>query len=249
MSELMQLIKERKHKLESSKLSLSMKDGNLPVQERLSFIPSMLFFVMGFKDVLETLEVKDTTDPIQKKVNTHCLEDEGHWRWYLHDLKELEFNSSYLNNTKYKIFELLWHDDHKAAREMIYQTIHYSKLSAGIPGAKLVIIEVLEAAFAAFLSNMHKLVKEAGLFDTLEYFGKRHQDQEDNHSIGSWLDEEQHKNSLEKDIPAEHIPFTQQVINNLFDHFDAMFDCWYAMQKPVPVEKNVLAEISQPSLS
>ena len=238
----MQLIKERKHKLEASKLSLSMKDTNLSTEERLSFIPSMLFFVMGFKDVLETLEDKSSADEIQKKVNTHCLEDEGHWRWYLHDLKELEFNNSYLNNSKYKIFELLWHDDHKPVREMIYQTMHYSKLAAKIPGTKLVIIEVLEAAFAAFLSNMHKLVKEAGLFDDLEYFGKRHQDQEDNHSIGSWLDEEQHKNSLEKDIPVEHILFTHQIVNNLFDHFDAMFDCWYKMQKSKKVEKNVLAE-------
>lgn len=231
MEELIQVIKRRKQKLEKSKLSLSFIDASISVEDRMNFIPSMLFFVMGFKDVLDTLEDKTTQDQIQEKVNRHCLEDEGHWRWYLHDLNAIGFPNSYLKASHTKAFEILWSDDYRPMREMIYQTLHYAKLSKNIPGIKLVIIEVLEAAFAAFLMNMHKLVKEAGMFDNLEYFGKRHQDQEDNHSIGSWLDEEQQKSSLENDIPKEHLTFAHQIANDLFDSFDVMFDCWYKVQK------------------
>lgn len=240
MKDLLQVIKDRKQLLENSDLSLCMKDTNTPVEDRMKFIPSMLFFVMGFKDILESLEDKNSTDPIQKKVNIHCLEDEGHWRWYLNDLTTLGFENSYLEKPKAKMFETLWSDNYKAMREMIYQTIHYCKLSKNIPGVKLVIVEVLEAAFAAFLLNMHKLIKEAGLFGELQYFGKRHQDQEDNHSIGSWLEDTDQKATLETDIPQEHLAFAHEAVNNLFDHFDVMFACWYKHQQAVSAEQAVM---------
>ncbi len=226
MPTLMSVIKERKQRLEKSDLGLFMVDNDYSIEERMSFIPSMLFFVMGFKDILETLEVPNTKDPVQRKVNVHCREDEGHWRWFLSDLKRLDIQDSYLHEPDYRTYELMWNNRHKAVREMIYHTIHISKQVADSPGIKLVIVEVLEAAFAAFLSNMHQLIKEAELFDTLEYFGQTHQDTEDAHSIGSWLDAS-HNNELEDDINADQLAFTHQVVADLFDHFDRMFECWY----------------------
>lgn len=94
---------------------------------------------------------------------------------------------------------------------------------------KLIIVECLEAAFAAFIENLNQLTKKAGLYGKLHYFGEHHYEQEANHTMGSWIDEKKVPSDATNinlyDIRQKHM---LGVVDDIFSGFDQMFSCWQA---------------------
>ena len=89
------------------------------------------------------------------------------------------------------------------------------------------IIECLEAAFAAFIESLNVLTKRMGIYQQLVYFGEHHYDKESEHTMGSWLDSTESK--TQKALGARgaiRYPVMEQMIDDIFQGFEAMFSCW-----------------------
>src|ERR1700691_5842744 len=70
-----------------------MRDESLDPRERLAFYPCMAYFIMAFGDLNKfVLREEPARDAYQQMVNTHTLEDDHHWPWYLEDFTKLGFD-------------------------------------------------------------------------------------------------------------------------------------------------------------
>lgn len=213
-------IEARKTFLRQSALCTYIGDGNVAPSQRLSFVPAMIFFTMGFKDILAALCDEDDDSPLQQSVHQHCMEDSFHWQWYLEDLATIEHGQRLINAPIVHAFTDVWSPANHATREVVYHAIHLAK-TYRTPYFRMVIIEALEATFACFNEPMYRLVREMGMAEQLHYFGQVHEHAESSHS----KDQEDTMPEYEPDeieaASAVHLA------NELFDVFEDMFDCWY----------------------
>lgn len=223
MKTLIQRLKERKSQLDQSNFHALLTDKNLSAQDRIAFAPHMLFFVMGFRDMLRSLEVPNSTDPLQQIVNTHCEEDSTHWRWYLHDVQLLISRS--LIDSKALDPENIWSEENWRIRNTVYETIRQCKDSK-LPLMRLVVIQVLEATFDSFNDSICHPVGELNLHNELAYFGKMHLDAEEGHSFDDWLKVDEDTYGADMDVSKGDINKGRFLIDCLFDAFDEMFENW-----------------------
>lgn len=225
MKDLIPFIEKKQQDLEKSHFLKWLGNSEVPPENRLTFIPSMLFFIMGFKDILSALHIKDAKTELEHIISTHCEEDLDHWKWYIEDLQTLGFES--WGEDLLNFSTQLWSEDTREARELIYKSFsyHYEKPTLLMD---LVLLEVMEATFGAFTKSMEKCVKEAGRFENLKFFGQIHHEAEANHASGSWLDEASVEDAILKfDLSPEERVLAKQMVSDLFQKFDSMFDMWF----------------------
>lgn len=201
-----------------------------------SFVPHMAFFVLGFRDLLEYLRVPFPRNTVDFMLNEHCKEDSDHWLWFLQDLDVLK-KTTELNTNKglTEDLRLIWGPENFAVRRLVYDIIVHINQCQNAQ-EKLIIVECLEAAFAAFIESLNPLTKRMGLFEQLRYFGEHHYQKESEHAMGSWLDtpEQAHKHS---EIHALSIrsETMRQVVDDIFMGFESMFNCWLAGIEKTPM--------------
>lgn len=216
------LLETRKARLSQSPLCIYMADARVDPYLRLSFIPAMIFFTMGFKDILAAMRDNNDKSALQLSVHRHCDEDAFHWQWYLDDLGAIEHGRRLLRLPAAQAFTDLWSPANHATRETVYHTIHLAK-TWRTPFYRMVIIRALEATFSCFNEPMYRLVEELGLAERLHYFGRVHRHAEANHSA--------RLTGLPAPLqtPAEdELTTADFLVNQLFDTFRRMFDCWHA---------------------
>lgn len=213
-------IDARKSFLRQSALCTFIGDASVPPGQRLSFVPAMIFFTMGFKDILDALRDDQDDSLLQRSVHQHCDEDSFHWRWYLDDLATIEHGQRLLGAPIVHAFTDVWSPANHATREVVYHAIHLAK-TYRTPFYRLVIIEALEATFACFNEPMYRLVQELGMAQQLHYFGQVHQHAEASHA-------KDQEDALPAYQPDEaEAASAVHLANELFDVFEDMFDCWY----------------------
>jgi hypothetical protein len=230
MHELFYSIQSRRSHLEKSDFIQFLSDKATDPNARLAYVPDMLFFIMGFKDILHELQVEPTTDSIQAEVNEHCREDNGHWKWFLRDLDVIQVQNNYLRQPNFKLFSELWSDGNYAIRDMIYQTQHYAKM-APTSAHKMIILEVIEAVFSVFVEHMTVLVNQLGKYEEWKFFGRVHYEAENGHANGSWLDGQKKEIKVEARMSAADKQLALSIIKGMFDKFEAMFAGWHAKQR------------------
>ena len=226
MNQILGLIDIKKKTIEQHELCKWMSNAQIDPKLRLSFVPSMLFFIMGFSDILKEIKVKNPQTKLDYIINTHCDEDSDHWRWYLKDLENLGFSLNDWGGNVSGVFSTLWDEKLYPTRKLVYESIKYAQ-NAKDPVLKLILIEVMEATFGAFTINMIHPLKETSYYKALDFFGHTHEHAEDNHSLGSWTSDEtpeefMHNIKVESSIKYEAVA----MIDHLFDLFSEMFDCW-----------------------
>ena len=216
------ILDARKTRLKQSALCTYLADRRIAPHQRLSFVPAMMFFTMGFKDILAALRDPADSSPLQASVHRHCDEDALHWIWYLEDLATLDHGRRLLEAPTAQAFTEVWSIENHATREAVYHAIHLAK-TWRTPFYRMVIIEALEATFACFNEPVYELVTELGLAERLHYFGQVHQHAEASHA------KDQHGAEPDPYVPGED-EFTTAVflVNQVFEAFKRMFDCWYA---------------------
>lgn len=236
MLELMNLIEKRSELLYRNPLCLWIKgedSKHLPPHEILSFAPSMLYFIMGFKDILENLQYATPRNQYESMVNRHCAEDKDHWRWYLQDLKTLGFTEDSWGPDLVTKVETLWSEQHKPTRDLVYLCIYLIKKFRSAK-ASLVIIECLEATFGVFMTCLQKRFWNSPIYSQLQFFGQTHHHQEANHSIGHWIEDDQESNQAESQGTClENIQFSPEeceelltAVQLIFEHFELVFESW-----------------------
>ncbi|MEL6538538.1 MAG: hypothetical protein AAFQ98_24160 [Bacteroidota bacterium] len=228
---LFEKISDKRETLWNHDFAQTMRDTEMPAEARLSPIPHMAFFIMGFKDILFDLQRPDTNDHMQEHVNEHCEEDNGHWKWFLNDLERIKTSDSFLNQGNWQLFAELWSDENWPIRETVYEAIHMGRL-ANTSRLRMLMLEVIEAIFSVYAESINVVVKQMGMWETFEFFGKVHYDAENDHSAGSWLDGG--KSGLEAGedkMGAQEVELGAQIVDRIFASFTKMFDRWHVIQK------------------
>lgn len=120
-----------------------------------------------------------------------------------------------------------WGPENHHARWVVYLSIHYAT-QAKDPLLSLVLIGILEAAFASFITPMKVAIDRAGKYEKLDYYGKTHVEKESDHSMGSWTEEDGPAVELMNYTltPAQRGQ-ADLMIDELFGHFERLFDSWY----------------------
>jgi hypothetical protein len=194
--------------------------GNGDVKDKLNFIPRMLFFVMGFKDLMQVVRYENPKNELEESVNTHSDEDSYHWEWYLSDLRFI--NGRFENQSASNAITEVWADESYQVRETIYLFAQHIK-NYSDPVARMLMVEVLEITFDKFKAALHPVLKDADLYYQLEYFGKRHQETEENHTTGI---SENEIAGLIAQLPNDLKEEMLLVINQLFDQMYNMAKNW-----------------------
>ena len=228
MQAIIQTLEARKKELKQSPLCRMVGDESLSMESRLAFTPAMLFFVMGFKDILNEMKDEGSTNPMQQSVNVHCEEDSFHWQWYLKDLERISFGKEFLAIAPTELFTLVWSEPWQATREVVYKSIHLAK-QFNTPFYKLILIESLEATFDCFNEPMFNLVHAMGRQEELEYFGQLHAHAEADHAMEK-TNEEQESASYNNYQPSNvERDNALMIIDSVFKAFDDAFKTWYQL--------------------
>ena len=230
MQELFLTVRDRRAKLEKTEFIQLLSDTSADVGARLAYVPDMLFFIMGFKDILHDLQREGATDEVQQQVNEHCEEDNGHWKWFLRDLDVIQVRNNYLRQPNYKLFSELWSDETFPIRDVVYATLHYAK-AAPTAAHRMVILEVIEAVFSVYVEHMTVLVNQLGKYEEWKFFGRVHYDAENGHSNGSWLDGKKKEMHAEAHMTPADKQLALSTIHGMFDKFEAMFEQWHHRQQ------------------
>lgn len=194
--------------------------GNAPTNEKLKFIPDMLFFVMGFKDLMNLVRYETPQNELERDVNAHSDNDDYHWKWYLQDLAFLD--EQFKNENSIDLICNVWDNVSFEGRNSVYVFARYMQ-EYQHPAARMLMVEVLEIGFGIFLSYLHPVLKESGLYDKLDYFGKKHQDVEESHDTGTSDDE---ISGLIEQLPENIKEDMLIIINQLFNQIYKMTENW-----------------------
>ncbi len=156
-----------------------LNNDDLPVEQRLRFLPRLSHFVMSFSDINKYILPFNSPDSfLEQAVNRHAEEDAGHWQWFLNDLDKTGFNKQ-APFTEH--LEYLWSESMQNSRKLSYDLI---ALLANQPAKmRLVMIEVMEATGNAMFDTLSRIA--ANLNPPLEYCGTLHLSHETGHTIGS----------------------------------------------------------------
>ena len=239
MDEILNLIETKSEQLAKNPFcQWILKSNHNSDEETFSFSPSMLYFILGFRDILNHLEYVNPQTELEKIINQHCLEDKNHWKWYLQDLKTLGVCEASWGGDWSDFVDKIWHDENKPTRDLVYLCIHLIKKHQS-PKASLVIIECLESTFGVFMSTLKSKFQTSDIYSRLHFFGQIHQDQEMNHSMGHWIDGDgaiagnhSQVSILEKihvtDAEKEELITS---VNMIYDQFELVFTTWLQLKK------------------
>lgn len=246
MKQLIRNISELQQSLRETPFIRWLGDKTIRPQEKFTFAPSMVFFIMGFKDIMHFLKYPEPNTDAERHVNQHCDEDAGHWEWYLKDLERLGYDFSSWGSDLTSFFNSLWSDDNQACRRLVYSTLHY-KSCTDDAAVRLVIIEVMEATFGVFMDALHASTYHTQVYSDLEFFGEKHRQAEHSHSMGSWVDGEHLSLDLTQiRLTPDSRRLAIRIVDDLFQQFDDMFGQWHSQCLHVsPPRYNSLPPLSQ----
>lgn len=172
MQKLLSYIEDKKNEFSTLPFFTYLRDENISTRDRLAFAPFASNFIMSFGDINKyVLREEATTDQLQLLINQHTYEDDHHWKWFLEDIKKLNYDQTISFSST---LEFLWNENNYAGRKLVNEIYRYSYQATAI--IKLIIIEVLEATGNVLFSTVEpiaeQLAKETG--QNFIYFGKHH---------------------------------------------------------------------------
>jgi hypothetical protein len=135
--------------------------------------PRFTFFVLCFQDMLRLVHEHVRHPTIKAMAEVHELEDKGHQKWFLHDLKQFGIP-----------LDLSWvfGSDHQATRDLSYDIVS-AVLRAADDHTRLAIVLSLEGAGHEFFGRVIGCLERIGHDDGLKYFARHHQEIEENHNL------------------------------------------------------------------
>jgi len=191
-----------------------MRDPTLTARDRLAFYPCMAPFILSFGDLNKfVLRTERPGDLFQDMVNTHTLEDDHHWPWYLEDFTKLGFDAE-RRGTEWMNF--LW------GEETLQNRVLMARLTALINGTssveRLVIIEAIEETGNVLFATMLPLAEavEQQIGEELRYCGPFHFNMESGHAVGA-----DHQALANITLSAADQAHCIALVDEVFDAFEA----------------------------
>lgn len=216
---ILDLIKAEQDALESERLFRFLADESVDPASRLSFTPAMLYYLMGFKDVLAALSRRNPETRLDRYINAYCVEDGDHWRWYLTDMEKLGYGPGTYGTDLSTICNEIWSTRTEVNRTTVFRLVEYARQSQN-PLQALIVISVFEATGVVFIGHTRKAAIALGWDEELEYFGRKHYEEEFGHSV-------QAKDLVNYRLSDEEYESSQQMVKTLFADYRRLFDCWH----------------------
>jgi hypothetical protein len=210
MGHVQKVIAERRRAL-SNLGFLRALDGPGAIDDVRRLVPRMAFFVMCFQDVLRLAHSRSIDPQISALAKAHALEDKGHDRWYLEDVRRLGAECS---------LSWLFSDEHALTRDVAYDQIA-DVISAKHDCTRLAVALSLEAIGAEFFERTIRFLERIGQAEGLEYFARRHQTIEQEHAVF----EERGRRELESiPIPDASMAEVLAAVHRTFDGMTKLAD-------------------------
>lgn len=204
-----------------------LSDESVDGYRRLSFLPSMLYYMMGFKDVLATLVRDNPQTKLERHINAYCREDADHWRWYLTDLGKLGFDLTVWGKTIPDLCDQVWSPETEINRKTIFRLINYA-ISNRDPLYQLTLILVFEATGVVFIGHTRKAAIALGQDEDLQYLGREHYEEEAAHSVKP-------EDVAHHELSPELYESISDMVTSLFADYRELFTCWYEHREKFPM--------------
>ncbi len=218
MKSVLEYIGSRAAEFSERPLFRYLRNESIDPVERLSFVPCIAPFVMTFSDLYRLLTVAPGGDRYQQLVNAHLAEEDGHWKWFLSDLRNLDLDPTMRFTDALRF---LWSDETVRGRMLVYEMC---LLAAGRDSlSKLVLVHSIEATGQAGLAAAATVGREAAkrLGRKLVYFGRHHLETEQHHT----LEDDSIRRSLEEVVlDSARRDEMRQIVDGVFTHFAAFVD-------------------------
>lgn len=231
MADVVRQIDDERTSLADGPLFQWLSDESIDGYRRLSFLPSLLYYLMGFKDVLAMLARDDANSTLEKHINAYCKEDADHWRWYLTDLEKLGFDLNAWGSTVPDWCNEVWSPATEINRTTIFHLINYA-MSNRDPLHQLSLILVFEATGVVFIGHTRKAAIALGQDEELQYLGREHFQEEASHSVKP-------ADVAHLELSPEQYENIRAMISVLFNDYRALFTCWYEHREKFPMNPPV----------
>ncbi len=222
MKQILKQIEQNKKALFNNPFCLFLKHDYIESNQKIVFIPRIFDIVIGFRNFLELIAIENPQTELEKLLDTHCKEDNGHWKWYLSDLEQLEFNSKF---TLSEYGEIMSSPNSNQIRHLFNVATRYC-LSSPDPLKTFAVLEVLEAGFVTFITHMLIPIRDLNLFDTLDYFGRTHYEAEASHQSGNWVDNSVHTTLNSFKFSVADRASAVKIVDEMFQIMEKMFLSW-----------------------
>jgi hypothetical protein len=140
----------------------------------LPHLKKLAFFVLTFQDVLNLNESRITDKELKSIAKHHQVEDRGHDKWFIHDIKDLE-------GTLPSITELFG-SEHRAVREASYRMVS-EMYNSDTDYASIALLLILEATGHLFFTSISSNLERLNIKNDLWYFSRKHLDVELKHEM------------------------------------------------------------------
>jgi DMATS type aromatic prenyltransferase len=151
MKRVLEHLKEKQQSFAASPLMTFLRDADLSAQERLSVLPRLAPFVMGYEELNWTLQGGEEAPLPQEQIPT----DTHYWVLYLKDLQALEPDTS---TDFHATLQLLWGEECTQARRALHELVSLA-LTAG-PVRRQVLTLALHAVGYTSLIALDQVVRE-----------------------------------------------------------------------------------------
>lgn len=224
--------KQRKVMFESNPFFRILTDEAFSIEQRMLFVPYMLFFSCGAPDVI-TLLMKNNKESmelsfIEKKIDAFINEDNFHYNFYLNDLETLGLSMEKFGSAN-AVIRHVFSEESIPVRKLVYSLSHYSRQHVD-PLIRLTLCELIEAGlFDLFVTIYKKIVKkENSPFAHLHYFGDAHVNLEMNHTVTSWFSGNE-SDVAEIEVPAHVWHLIVHAVEEIMHHFNEMYLAFHAV--------------------
>ena len=186
---------------------------------KLVVVPTMAFWVLAFGDAMALLQATKGDTPHDLLVRQHASEDAEHWRWFLQDLESLAAQGIGAASMRDAMLRQ-WGPATAAVRECAFTLQHLLRTHQD-PVVRLAVLEACEDGFAAFMDSMRPVIRGAGKYVELRYFGAVHDHAEADHAMHGLEDPFQGVDWSTRDVAA-----VRAAVAQMYDRLDGMHTCY-----------------------
>jgi hypothetical protein len=179
MNRVLEYIEQKRKELAKIPFLDFVRDTSIDPMHRLGFAPCLVPMSMGFADLMMYgLRDLSSKDKHQQILNAHTQVDDHHWQYFLRDLQIMGFDQIMPLTSA---IQLVWGEHSAKMRQVIYTLMALVRHAS--PIMRLATLEAIEASADEGFSLFREVGNEVGkkLNQQLFFFGRPHQDEEDQH--------------------------------------------------------------------
>ncbi|ABA24316.1 conserved hypothetical protein [Trichormus variabilis ATCC 29413] len=212
MKAIQEYLETKQKLLAEHSLFRDLKLGDSKLEDFARMASSVGFWVMSFQDLLRINLSFITDEEYYQFIRKHLMEDIGHDKWFLYDLKAL--------NTEQPNLQVLYNQFHTPVRDATFLLMS-EVFRANNDYERITLILALESAGHVFFECVADFIKENNCDTSLKYFSSHHLGVEKEHEIFETGMQDLIGNiQLNHEQKIHHL----KMIDRIYEAFDLMFD-------------------------